>query len=404
MLTFLRTTPAYRSLLLSQALRQIALFASQLIVLYTAWTDGSPTAAGVIALLGALPSVVAPLFTGELSDRVGRRALLVWLSVGEVFALVLLAGSVSGEYRPVLLAGCATLLGVLGACHAPVFGAACVDVARETDRSRAAVATGLSYDIAKLPGSLLAGVGLATGRPEVALLVGAAVTAAATVQVWRNAPAVAPREVTSTQAPPVPWPLVLPAIVAVAGAMFLMGQLGLIRVALAAGTSVAVSMGVIGATFGVGAIAGSLVLSRSSHITTRHMGIGLAVNCVVFAPIVLAPQWSQGIVAGGVLACLYGFAMAYWFQAMRACTLPHVPAGARGRVAGVTSTAYHASGAAGAVVFGVLADIGGFRLAIAASIVNGALAAAVCLWASRRRDRSAAVLQPELSAASATSA
>lgn len=377
-------SPAYVRLVVSQGVRQVGVFAAQLLLAASAWYEHSPLAAGGVALAASLPSILAPWLIATRSDQHGRRWWYLAILLAELVVTAGCALALLGSSPVAVLALLALALGLTNACHYPLFLTATVDVVEEDLRERAAVGVGYSYDGGKLLGGGVVALALLLGAPGAAL--GLSVIAAAWALWWvRDAvPAAAlPRAERLRDRSPLPWPSLRAPLLAMTVMSCITTQIPLVLIALGAEGREAAGAGLgwRGAVFSAGAILGTYALSRHERLSARLLAwCPLALGGVLIAAGLLDLSTALGLLA----VTGYGFALGYTYQGLFAVMLPRVEASVRGRLAGLTALLTGSSGALGAIAFGGIAEQQGPGAALVVCGV-GSIAAGLLLCAGTQQ-------------------
>ncbi|HEY7731886.1 MAG TPA: MFS transporter [Gaiellaceae bacterium] len=149
-----------------------------------------------IAVVSAAYPVVwgaGQLFTGWLSDHIGRKPLIVGGMLVQAAALALLMAG-DGAFGPSLAA--ALLLGAGTAMVYPTLIAAVSDATQPRDRARVIGVYRFWRDFGFVVGALIAGIGADAASPEAAILIVTVLTAASGLIVagtsWKPGPALQP--------------------------------------------------------------------------------------------------------------------------------------------------------------------------------------------------------------------
>ncbi|MFJ8030000.1 MFS transporter [Streptomyces sp. NPDC096032] len=122
----LRTSPAFRRLLIGRTVSVLGGFMTMVTVMYQVWDTTRSTAwTGAVGLAQALPLVVFGLFAGAWVDRADRRRIFLAATVGQAACSALLAVQGFTGHVPVpavlLLVAAQSAFGALGAPAAGVF-------------------------------------------------------------------------------------------------------------------------------------------------------------------------------------------------------------------------------------------------------------------------------------------
>src|SRR5947207_12099042 len=88
----LRTSPAFRRLLIGRTVSMLGSFMSIVTVMYQVWSMTHSTVwSGAVGLAQALPMVAFGLFAGARADRGDRRRIFLAATVGQAICSLLLA-------------------------------------------------------------------------------------------------------------------------------------------------------------------------------------------------------------------------------------------------------------------------------------------------------------------------
>jgi MFS family permease len=148
--------------------------------LYLAANGASVRQIAVVAAAYPVVWGAGQLFTGWLSDHIGRKPLITAGMLLQAGALGLLVGG-DGEFAPSLVA--AILLGAGTAMVYPTLIAAVSDVTQPRDRARVVGVYRFWRDFGFVLGALIAGIGADVTSDQTAILIVAALTAASGVFV-----------------------------------------------------------------------------------------------------------------------------------------------------------------------------------------------------------------------------
>lgn len=163
--------------------------------LYAERFDASPFLVGLLVASFSLAQFVCAPFLGRLSDRVGRKPVLLLSLVGTAVGSLLtgLAGSLA-----ILFVG-RVVDGASGA-SVSVAQAAVADIAPPAQRARLLGLLGAAFGLGFVAGPALGGLA-ALGGPHVPFLLAAAIAGVNAVVAWRRLPETHPRRVLATSEP-----------------------------------------------------------------------------------------------------------------------------------------------------------------------------------------------------------
>jgi MFS family permease len=175
-------------------------FAVLFLSLYLTAQRGASTAvAGLVVGTYGLGGVLGTLLGGVLTDRLGRRATLLWSH----FACVAVLAGLALSTGIGVIAGLCVLLGVTQSMAGPAFVAAIIDVVPAQRRSRAFNLQFWAFNLGMAGASLLAGV-LAQWSYVGLFLIDAATTLATAVLIAWKVPETLPRRAAADLRPAVP--------------------------------------------------------------------------------------------------------------------------------------------------------------------------------------------------------
>ncbi len=174
--------PVYWYLWTGLLINRVGAFAVLFLSLYLTEHRGASTAlAGVVVGTYGVGGVAGTLLGGVLTDRSGRRPVLIFSHVAAAGCLAALA--VSSHLGVIAVLG--ALLGVAHAMPGPAFVAAIIDVVPAERRSRAFNLQFWAFNLGMAGASLLAGLLAEWSYLALFLLDAAATTATAAVIVWK---------------------------------------------------------------------------------------------------------------------------------------------------------------------------------------------------------------------------
>ncbi|MEU6277121.1 MFS transporter [Streptomyces populi] len=154
----LRTSPAFRRLLIGRTVSVLGSFMTMVTVMYQVWDMTHSTVwTGTVGLAQALPMIVFGLFAGSWADRGDRRRIFLYATVGQAAVSLLLA--VQGFTGHVPVAGVLALVAAQSCCSAVAGPAAGVFVPRLLPKEQ--VAAGLALQ--QVTGQAMMLVGPALG-------------------------------------------------------------------------------------------------------------------------------------------------------------------------------------------------------------------------------------------------
>lgn len=270
----------------------------------------TPTVAGLLVASFSLGQVVFSPLLGRLSDRIGRKPVLVCSLVGTAAGSLLtgLAGSLW-----VLFAG-RVVDGASGA-SVSVAQAAVADVAEPADRARLLGLLGAAFGIGFVAGPAIGGLA-ALGGPHVPFFVAALIAAANAAVAARRLPETRGRRVAGPAAPSAPAGrrevgglLVLAFVALVAFSAFeaTFALFGRDRLGLSESATYAVFAGV---GLAIAAVQGGVVHPVVARLGERGaLATGLALNATGLALVAGAHSWWELVPALGALTVGQGLAI-----------------------------------------------------------------------------------------------
>ncbi|MFD1663511.1 MFS transporter [Streptomyces caeni] len=153
----LRTSPAFRRLLIGRTVSVLGGFMSMVTVMYQVWDMTHSTVwSGAVGLAQALPTVLFGLFAGSLADRGDRRRIYLANTVGQAVCALLLA--VQGFTGRVPVAGVLALVAAQSGFGAVAGPAAGTFVPRLLPKEQ--VAAGLALNQVSFQSTMLVGPAL----------------------------------------------------------------------------------------------------------------------------------------------------------------------------------------------------------------------------------------------------
>lgn len=318
-----RGTPAHRD---AQFLRYLAGSAVSVIgdqawyvaLSWSAVRHAGPAAAGFVVSVSAVPRLFFLLFGGVVADRFDIRRLMIGSDILRTLVCLAAAAVALADPGISLLVVMALIFGTVDALFMPAAGALQPRLLTPDQYAGGAVLSTLSARIALTLGAPLGGLLVADGGLATALAVDAA-TFAVSVAMLAS---VRPRPVESALAPAareaywesfrnglrylwrhrVLGPLVLVTFLTNAG---FVGPLnvGGVLLAQARGWG-AQGVGILGAGFGLGAVAGALVMARVR--IRRNLGAWIAALGALQGAAVAAMAWCPTALAGAMVTTVVG--------------------------------------------------------------------------------------------------
>jgi len=338
---------------------------------------GSPLAVGVLAATVGATRLVGSFPVGALSDRVGRKAVLV--AGGALFGAAFLLFTVPSD--PWLLAGPRVLLGLAMLATFPLgvaYIAGTVSPRRRTLAISVYVsAQGLGYALGPLLGSWLASAYGYELTYRVAAGIALAAAAAAARRLRREPPG--PAAARPLRLRRLPRDLAAPAVANVAVMLMFSG-------------AVTPFLSLYAARLGLGVFAvGALYAARAAASVSARLPAGLLARRLpnarlAVAAVALDAAAALGVAASGSAAPLVaaaladGVAFGVFLSAGQSLVAERAPPGRQGAAIGAFAAAGALGETAGALGFGVLAHLVSLR---AVFVVAGAALAAAAAASSR---------------------
>ncbi len=361
-----------------------------------AWLMATLTPSALMVALvqtaSTAPALLFGLIAGALADIVDRRRVILVTQIVLVVATAGLgAAELLGAIGPQALLACTFLIGAGFTFYLPAQQASVNDLVARTDLPRAVALGAVAFNVARAAGPALAGAIAAWVGSGSALLASALFFFVMIVAVrgWkspgRSVPGVPETLLSGIQSglrftrhsPPM-RALILHNLSFTICASALWALLPVIardQLGLGAG-----GYGLLSASFGIGAVAGALLIPRVLHRTSLNTLVTSSVLLWVAAAVLIA---STGITAIAIVgACCCGAAWVGVLASLSAGTQTAAPAWVRARAVSMNLIASQASMAVGSAIWGSLASFYGTRTALGASAV-----ALVVLLAFNRRVR-----------------
>ena len=361
-----------------------------------AWLMATLTPSALMVALvqtaSTAPALLFGLVAGALADIVDRRRVIVVTQVVLVLATATLGGAeLMGAIGPLALLACTFLIGAGFTFYLPAQQASINDLVVRADLSRAVALGAVAFNVARAAGPALAGAIAAWVGSGSALLASALffVVMIVAVRGWKSPghsnPGVPETILSGIQSglrytrhsPPMRALIIhnLSFTICASALWALLPVIARDQLGLGAG-----GFGMLSASFGIGAVAGALLIPRVLHRTSLNTLVTSSVLLWVAAAVLIA---STGITAFAIVgACCTGAAWVGVLASLSAGTQTAAPAWVRARAVSMNLIASQASMAVGSVIWGSLASFYGTRVALGASA--GAM---VLLLALNRRVR-----------------
>ncbi|WP_051966977.1 MDR family MFS transporter [Kitasatospora mediocidica] len=378
---------------ISTLVNRLGGFVVTFLALYlTAQRGYSATYAGLVASLYGLGAMIASLYGGVLTDRIGRRPTMLvaqLLTAASTVALGLADGQLT-------IAAVAFLVGLSSNASRPAISAVIADVVPEEDRTRAYALNYWAINIGFGVSAAVAGLVAAHGY-LLLFIVDAASTLLCALVVFVKVPETRPARVPRDRVEP---QVTLGTVFRDRRFMAVVGLTFLFAMVMQQGsTTLAVQMGEAGLSttqFGlVAAVNGLLIVLLQIPVTrlTRHheRGTLLLVGGLLVG-------WGFGLTAfAGASPLFYGLTVAVWTvgEIMQMPTTMGLvaelsPAHARGRYQGTHSLAWSAASCLGPAAGGFLLDHAGGGVLWGSCAVIGTVAGVGFMVLGRRTGTAAA--------------
>jgi MFS family permease len=356
---------------------------------------GSPLSLGVVNALQFTPILLFSTVGGALSDRLGKRnILLVTQAVMMVQALLLAVLVRSGHVRYWHVALLAAIYGLGRAIDIPARQAFITDLVGRPDLPNAVALNSVVFNGARIVGPSIAGLLIARFDVAVAFYLNAlsfvAVLVALLAMRTEGAPDPAGqlglREgvlgalTYATETPSVRFILSLLVVVSLLGLNFNVVVPLIARDVLNQGAQ---GFGYLMSALGGGAVvgAGALALLRSDRPPLGFLAGSAAILCAGVAGLGLVAHFPLAMVVLAVLGCL----QIYFTTSCNTSLQLITPQALRGRVMGLYAMAFAGVTPFGSLLVGTLAEHLGVRAACAIGGVLGVLAVGALVLVERRR-------------------
>jgi MFS family permease len=347
--------------------------------------DLGGSALGVASIQAAttFPIVLLGLPAGALADLFDRRRLLIVTQAGMLVAAGLLAALSYAEVTtPAILISLTFVLGLGVALNIPAWQAIQPDLVPKKIVPQAIALGSVSANVGRAAGPALGGLAVAAGGPQLAFLLNAlSFVGVVLVLVWwhpEKTLQTAPRETMAgamraglryaTHSHPLRAVLVRTALFVLPGSAILALLPVIVRGPLGLG---AVGFGVLFGCFGVGAVAGALVLAR---LRTRASADGVIAAAAIATGLSLAGLAAIHVPVVAAVALLVGGAgWTLGVSMLNVTAMGCLPAWVRARGMGLTMLVLMGVMSVGSIGWGALADSAGVTSALAFAAATAAL-------------------------------
>ena len=346
-----------------------------------AWLMATLTPSALMVALvqtaSTAPALLFGLVAGALADIVDRRRIILGTQIVLILATVTLgAAELMGAVGPLALLACTFVIGAGFTFYMPAQQASINDLVDRGDLSRAVALGAVAFNVARAVGPALAGAVTAWVGSGSALVASALffVVMVFAVRGWkspgRSIPGVPETLLSGIQSglrftrhsPPMRALIIhnLSFTICASALWALLPVIARDQLGLGAG-----GYGMLSASFGIGAVAGALLIPRVLHRTSLNTLVTSSVLLWVAAAGLIA---STGITAIAIVgACGTGAAWVGVLASLSAGTQTAAPAWVRARAVSMTLIAIQASMAVGSAIWGSLASFYGTRVALGAS-------------------------------------
>jgi MFS family permease len=346
-----------------------------------AWLMATLTPSALMVALvqtaSTAPALLFGLVAGALADIVDRRRIILVTQIVLILATVTLgAAELMGTIGPSALLACTFLIGAGFTFYLPAQQASINDLVVRADLSRAVALGAVAFNVARAVGPALAGAVAAWFGSGSALVASALffVVMVVAVRGWKSPepsiPGVPETLLSGMQSglrftrhsPPMRALIIhtLSFTICASALWALLPVIARDQLGLGAG-----GYGMLSASFGIGAVAGALLIPRVLHRTSLSTLVTSSVLLWVAAAVLIASTGITAIAIVGV--CCTGAAWVGVLASLSAGTQTAAPAWVRARAVSMNLIASQASMAVGSAIWGSLASFYGTRVALAAS-------------------------------------
>jgi len=346
-----------------------------------AWLMATLTPSALMVALvqtaSTAPALLFGLFAGALADIVDRRQIILVTQIVLVVSTVTLgAAELLGAIGPMSLLAFTFLIGAGFTIYLPAQQASTNDLIARAELSRAVALGAVAFNVARALGPALAGAIAAAVGSGSALLASAAFFGAMIISVrhWkgpgRTMPGLPETILSGIQSglrytrhsPPMRALLLhnLSFTVCASALWALLPVIARDQLGLGAG-----GYGMLSACFGIGAVAGALLIPRGLHRMSLNTMVVASVFVWVAAASLIASTSYTALALVGACGC--GSAWVGVLASLSAGTQSAAPAWVRARAVSMNLITGQVSMAVGAAIWGSLASFSGTRIALGAS-------------------------------------
>jgi MFS family permease len=337
----------------------------------------SPLMVALVQTASTAPALLFGLFAGALADIVDRRRIILVTQIVLLLSTAVLgAAELMGAIGPASLLAFTFLIGAGFTIYLPAQQASTNDLVTRSDLSRAVALGAVAFNVARALGPALAGAIAAGAGSGSAMLASAAFFGVMifSVQGWKSPgramPGVPETIVSGIQSglrytrhsPPMRALLLhnLSFTVCASALWALLPVIARDQLGLGAG-----GYGMLSACFGIGAVAGALLIPRGLHRTSLNTMVMSSIFLWVVAAALVASTSYTALALVGACGC--GAAWVGVLASLSAGTQSAAPAWVRARAVSMNLITGQVSMAVGAAIWGTLASWTGTRIALGAS-------------------------------------
>lgn len=337
-----------------------------LLLVFAAFTEAGPLAAGIVIVLRSAPALLAQLFSGTLYDRWSPRLLLSIVGALEITALV--TAATPWVSSTAVLAILTSVLGFSTAVYDTTVTAYLRDSGVRPLAS--AVWSGLAVDSGKLLAAGLAWWATQSLIPAVAVCI--ALDLPAVLFLARRAPRRGLGAHNTTRAIGSWARPLLPALPALLLLNLTTGSMLFWQGYLAQGSATLFAL--LNVSLAIGAVLGNLLLAKAG-MTRGSITAGILTcsgGLLTMGVAGTTRPWALG-----VGALIWGAGAAWWFQGLRGWLISSAPEGIRGRTSSLMLLSGRAALAASGLALGATAQLVGPTWATGLAALCGVLSAAL---------------------------
>ena len=363
----------FRDLLLANLVSDIGAFMQ---TVGAAWLmialGAGPIYIALVQTAATLPFFLIALPAGALGDIVDRRRLILVTEYWMLGAAIALAvATLTGTMTPWLLLALTFALAVGDACEAPSWRAILPELVRREELPAANALNGIEFNLARAIGPALAGLLIAATGAGAAFVLNAVSFFGVIVVItrWKRPRQQSTAPVESLGGATVAAlryvrhsPGIRTLLVRTVGAMFFATAImALLPIVALRVSSSPIAYGALLACFGSGAVVGALLLPWTRARLSVESTLGLALVILSLTSLAAGGLGSLALL-GPILVC-GGAAWMAFISLITTMVQQLAPAWARARVLAVFLLAFQGSLALGSLVWGIVAEAHGLRVA-----------------------------------------